>query len=285
MTDPAVLQARPYLRYVASSSAEPRVEHMKWYNLVLPAEHEFWKTHHPPNGWGCKCGVVNHSAGGVERLREQGVNIKTEAPEIEYYEWTDKATGEVKKVPVGIDPGWDYNPGEAAWGRKISKEAMDAWRAQGAKAWERLTPGDWETHGRPADIPADVPKAKMGPTLNTVSAAAQAIRRMLGGKEEKIFSFHSGSFRYDVLVNALSLAEHVDLKRSGFLPFLPEALQDPYEIWLSFERHKGTGKVVLRQRIIKAVRLDKNRGMLLVAQSKNGSWRHGRWSRLLISNI
>lgn len=54
MTDPDVLKARPFLRYVGSSSAEPREDHMKWYNTVLPAEHEFWKTHMPPNGWGCK---------------------------------------------------------------------------------------------------------------------------------------------------------------------------------------------------------------------------------------
>jgi len=52
MTDEHVIRARPYFRYVASSSAEPRVEHMKWYNLVLPADHEFWRTHYPPNGWG-----------------------------------------------------------------------------------------------------------------------------------------------------------------------------------------------------------------------------------------
>jgi len=213
--------------------------------------------------------VVSHSAREVEKLKREGADIKEERPDDDYYEWTNPDTGEVLKIPNGIDPGWVYNPGETAWGRKISKDAMDAWRAQGAKAWEGLTPGGWETHGRPANIPVDAPKARVGPTLNTVSAAVRAIKRILGG-EEKVFSFHSGSFRYDVLVNASILAGHVDLKRSGFLPFLPEALEDPYEIWLSFERHKGTGKVVLRQRIIKAVRLDKNRGVLLVAQSKDG---------------
>jgi len=54
MTDPDVLKARPYLRYVGSSSREPRSEHMQWYNLVLPADDPFWDTHYPPNGWGCK---------------------------------------------------------------------------------------------------------------------------------------------------------------------------------------------------------------------------------------
>jgi len=52
MTDPDVLRARPYWRYVASSSAEPRPEHMRWYNVVLPADDPWWKTHYPLNGWG-----------------------------------------------------------------------------------------------------------------------------------------------------------------------------------------------------------------------------------------
>lgn len=118
MTDPAVLKARPFWRYVASSSREPRPEHMQWYNLVLPADHAFWQTHFPPNGWGCKCGVVSASEGEVQRLKKEEsggpYSIRTEAPPIEYYDWVDKKTGEVHRVPKGIDPGWDYNPGQTA---------------------------------------------------------------------------------------------------------------------------------------------------------------------------
>ena len=116
MTDPDVIEARPFFRYVGSSSAEPREEHMKWYNLVLPADDPWWDTHYPPNGWGCKCGVVSHSAREVERLKKEEAGgahpIETKAPEIEKYEWVDKATGEIHKIPKGIDPGWDYNPGK-----------------------------------------------------------------------------------------------------------------------------------------------------------------------------
>jgi len=116
MMDPDVLEARPFLRYVGSCSGEPRVEHMQWYNLVLPADDPWWDTHYPPNGWGCKCGVVSHSAREVERLKREesgGASpVKTRAPKIEKYEWVDKATGEIHKIPKGIDPGWDYNPGK-----------------------------------------------------------------------------------------------------------------------------------------------------------------------------
>ena len=33
--------------------------------------------------------------------------------EIRTREWTNRLTGETRSVPVGIDPGWDYNPGAA----------------------------------------------------------------------------------------------------------------------------------------------------------------------------
>jgi len=52
MTNPHVVKVRPLLRYVGSSSANPRTDHAEWANLVLPHDHEFWNTHAPPNGWG-----------------------------------------------------------------------------------------------------------------------------------------------------------------------------------------------------------------------------------------
>lgn len=55
-----------------------------------------------------------------------------------------------------------------------------------------------------------------------------------------------------------------------YVPYLPELLEDPFEQWLSFERHKGTGLVVLRTRVIKAIATGKLEGQLLVAQARKG---------------
>lgn len=52
MTDPDVVRLKPYLRYVRSSSADPRPEHQAWADLVLRWDDPWWDTHYPPNGWG-----------------------------------------------------------------------------------------------------------------------------------------------------------------------------------------------------------------------------------------
>jgi hypothetical protein len=40
------------------------------------------------------------------------VPVRTEAPPLRTREVVNKRTGEVRQVPQGIDPGWDYNPGQ-----------------------------------------------------------------------------------------------------------------------------------------------------------------------------
>jgi hypothetical protein len=282
MTTPAVLRARPFWRYIASSSREKRVEHMAWYNLVLPADDPWWDTHWPPSAWGCKCGVTNHSAREVEQLKAEGVDIKTEAPKDGTYEWKNPRTGEVETIPVGVGPGWNYNVGEAAWGRRLSEQAMAEWQAQGAKAWETLTPGDWRTYARPEMIPVDAPRATLGERLTDAAQVAAAIAEQFGGPE-RVFSFERPGFRYDILANAETLAEHIPADRSPFLPFLAELLEDPFEVWLAFERHRGTGKIELRTRVIKAVQLEKERGLLLVAQARKGMLE--AWTMLLTRNL
>jgi uncharacterized protein with gpF-like domain len=52
MTDPDVLRARPYGRYIAGLSANPREEHLRWHDTVLPLSDPWWNTHYTPNGWG-----------------------------------------------------------------------------------------------------------------------------------------------------------------------------------------------------------------------------------------
>lgn len=266
LTDPDLLSVNPYLEYRHGDSKVPRPLHLSWNGLVLPADDPWWRTHYPQNGWGCKCKVLS---AGPRDLAKMGKSGPDKAPDDGTYTWVDKKTGEEHTIPNGIDPGFDYNVGIASTGRRLQEAEMAAWRKEGGKAWQPLTPGTFESYDRPAKIPLDPPSAKPGPRVSTPAEMAAELKKVLGG-EEKSFVFRDGEFGYATFVNAEALAAHVDPARSPWLPFITEMLEDPYEVWLAFEQHKGTGQVVLRQRVVKAVAVDGKEGLLLVANTVNG---------------
>ncbi len=108
MTDPDVLKYRPNWMYQHGDSVHPRPMHLSWHGTVLPADDPWWESHYTPNGWGCKCRVTALSNRDLARLDKK---VGT-APNDGTFEWVNPATGEVRNIPRGIDPGWDYNPGK-----------------------------------------------------------------------------------------------------------------------------------------------------------------------------
>lgn len=109
MKDPDVVKARPYWEYRHGDSVQPREQHLSWDGLVLPHDDPWWNTHYPPNGWGCKCRVLTRSDRDLNRM---GKKTPDTAPEIKTRSWKDR-DGVTRQVPVGIDPGFDYNAGQA----------------------------------------------------------------------------------------------------------------------------------------------------------------------------
>lgn len=96
------------LVYRHGGSREPRPQHLAWDGLVLPADHPFWATHAPPNGWGCSCYVLGaRSAAGARRL---GGAPDKRLPD--GWNRPDPKTG----APPGIDRGWAYAPGASTVG-------------------------------------------------------------------------------------------------------------------------------------------------------------------------
>lgn len=98
-------QALPYLEYRLGPSERHRPHHEAKEGMVLPADDPFWSSWYPPNGWGCKCWVRQLTQRGAET---RGIS---ESPEVPMTDVRNKRTGEIKRVPVGIDPGWEQNPG------------------------------------------------------------------------------------------------------------------------------------------------------------------------------
>jgi len=132
LTDPDLLQARPFWRYVHSGLAlEPRPEHKAWSDagLTLPADHPFWDTHSPPNGWGCRCRIV--------AVRDPGPDDATAPPP--GWDTIDPKTGE----PPGIAKGWGYAPGANAatpLAELVEQKLLRLDAPIGAAMWEALAP-------------------------------------------------------------------------------------------------------------------------------------------------
>lgn len=103
-------ERRPYARYVAQLDGNERPEHRAWHGTVLPLDHPWWKTHAPPNGWGCRCKMQQLSDRDLARF---GYQVSEAAPPNPKRVWMNARTGERTLVPKGIDPGFDYNPGES----------------------------------------------------------------------------------------------------------------------------------------------------------------------------
>lgn len=113
-TAPATLQAFPFLEYNHSGSLHPRQQHLAWDGLVLSADDSFWKTNYPPNGWHCGCFAISCSHRDLKRMGKSGPD---EAPELVFR--AEEVGGKRVMVPIGVDPGFEYNPGEAWLSRTL----------------------------------------------------------------------------------------------------------------------------------------------------------------------
>lgn len=112
MTDPDVLEARPYWMYDAVNDSRTRPTHLALDGTVRRADDPFWDTWYPPNGYRCRCAVRNLS----ERdLRRRGLEVQTDPPPL-----LVEPPGQPAR-PLLPDPGFDYNPGKAAWRPDLGK--------------------------------------------------------------------------------------------------------------------------------------------------------------------
>ncbi len=130
---------RPYLQYRTAGDARVRPQHRQWNGLVYEVDSEFWRTHYPPNGWGCRCTVRAYSQGEIEA---RNITVSQAGP----LKLRDvvAADGTLKdRVPVGIDPGWDHNVGrswiapELALGERLARLPREL---QGLVADKALSP-------------------------------------------------------------------------------------------------------------------------------------------------
>lgn len=278
MTDPRVAERRPFWRYLAVLDSRTRPQHAAWHNTVLRWDDPWWKTHYPPNGWGCRCTVVSHAPKDLDRLEAEGEELRQEAPPIEWVDWTDKKTGVTRRIPRGIDPGWDYNVGEAAWGRTRALRLMED-----TGPWEPLDDRGPADFGLPERLPLDKPKARPSDPVpvGEVEALRSALRSALGADEAHLVD-PSG----EVVLAGQAIVDHILEKpetrwdgRERYFPLIPELIEDPAEIWVSFARSALSGRVALRRRYIKFVQLRKKKVLGAWAEVQDGLWVAGDFFR------
>lgn len=254
-------QARPWLRYVALEDGRTRKEHLRWHNTILPHDHPWWDTHFPPNGWGCRCKVMQLSDRDLARY---GLQPSKQAPPSTPVTWT--VGGRRVSVPSGIDPSFDYNPGRGRGSEPIT-DLAPAFTRGARRAADYGRPPARDAERRPAlDLLPSVPR---GPGRR--ARIADQIRQTLGTTQERPVAVLTDPTGVQVSVNEYHLSQHLARKpgsRERWLPLVRETIERPFEIWLVPVR-RPNGEVVLRQRYLGVYNTADGRDLLVVAEGNS----------------
>ena len=263
---------RPYGRYTHGQSLHPREQHLAWDGKIVPLDDPWWNCRWPPNGWGCKCSVVSVSE---KELLRNGWTVSHPEPDETVKITVNTPDGPLEVETVeGVDPSFAYNPGKAAYGIRLSPREVEEAKADGTwknwkpVPWGNRTRNTWESLNRPSVIPADRAAAKVAEKVNSEEALRPIIEKTIGG-QETILTAADGAA---VWLSVDSLM-HIRPDRSQYIPFIPELLAAPYEIWMDFEENETTGRVELKKRYLKRIDTgEKKMGMLMVVQVVKGQF-------------
>jgi SPP1 gp7 family putative phage head morphogenesis protein len=255
---------RPWLRYVAILDDHVRPDHRRWHGTVLPVDDEWWKTHYPPNGWNCRCTVMSLSK---MQLDDFGYEPSKAPPREELVRKPDPFRGGTLALDRGIDPGFNYNVGEAHVGleREIPEgwdRTRSEWKPVEGAAYRAFRPKDYEAGPlTPRPAPA------LGAPATNREETIDAIRRELGGDRVTLATPDGAP----VSIDAEILGRHIQPQRTVWLPVLRDLVEKPDEVWLLFERNERTGQIALRRRHLALYDLPEfDRPLLLVLQAIRG---------------
>ena len=242
----AVRNERPYWQYIHSDAVEnPRPEHEALNGLILRWDDPFWNYFFPINAWGCQCSVRALSEDDLRRMGKDGPDT---APAIVMEERTigQRSPGGARTVmvPEGIDPGFEYTPGQSRYVASIPPQQptppIDPVPAAGARN--------------------PLPLARPAPAqLIESSDIAEGFLQQLG----------TGPGRSPVVVRDI-IGERLVIGPQMFdqpLPSVPgletglqsqlmvNALLDPDEIWTRIEWHEAVSRATVRRRYVARYRV------------------------------
>ncbi len=241
-------ESHPYLRYITKDDARVREQHRAWHNLTLPIDHPMWRVIFTPNGYRCRCRVTQVSQRDYDKgITPTGARMRKTAPDLQWRDWTNPRTGEIARVPLGVDPGFAYNPGlaRAQALRQLVQDKLAALPSPMAQAAQAIglqgptiakaIPGQatWKTLGLPdlRELPA-APAPALLPGADTLEEAVTTLRNALGIAP-------SGSTSVDtpagaVVIRDASLVHVVEKRldqRERYASMVLPTLTDPTEVW------------------------------------------------------
>lgn len=98
----------PFLMYDAIDDYRTRPEHAALDGKIHAVGSAFWEHYYPPNGWNCRCSAIQLSADELDEL-----GLEPSGPfRLQTREWKNPRTGKIERVADGVDPGFDFNPGQ-----------------------------------------------------------------------------------------------------------------------------------------------------------------------------
>lgn len=103
----ATKETFPYLEYLAVGDDRTRPSHAVLNGKIFPVDHEFWSRNYPPNGFGCRCTVVQVSKW---RAEKKGLKIEAEMPQGLSYKGPNDYP--IHVAAPGADPGFINNVGQ-----------------------------------------------------------------------------------------------------------------------------------------------------------------------------
>ena len=214
---------RQYKVYKSILDDRARPRHKGWHNTVLPIDDKWWDTHTPMNGWGCRCYVNYVNKNQAERIAGKPLD-ELKAPRSYKVPKIVRKNGRrtLVRVPAGIDPGFDYNPGtktyNAASGKTKTNQLANA--VQETKALTAVT-----TRKNPTRSIKNINQAK-------------AIWRSVFFRAKRTYKDPHGqsiTLNRDRLFGKLKKTKG-GFKRLQYLPYLKDTLTKPQEIGREYSR-------------------------------------------------
>ncbi|MDH3975525.1 MAG: phage minor head protein [Deltaproteobacteria bacterium] len=247
----AVTDLRPYWMYDAVNDSGTRPTHRALNGKVYPADHPFWDTWYPLNGFRCRCGATTLSE---RQLKKKGLKVETKdltgmliEPEL------PNGT----KLPARLlmpDPGFSYHPGKQVYGGLVENEKPGVWRSlPGIKKPAHYRRRDLK-NVRPADIDDISATQLLKKGEGDAFYKSEFIKRY---GEEKVLTdanrdpviLSLRSFLVDKTPGAKEVWKFGKSGHGESIPLLAEMIEKPYEIWLTPQVNED-GRIRLSKRYV-----------------------------------